>query len=189
MDIFDKALKFAIEAHSGMVRKASDKPYILHPIEVAAIAGSRTDDRNVMAAAALHDVVEDTPITEEDIKLNFGDRIAGLVASETENKRPEMPAQDSWIIRKEESLCALKQTDDVGVKILWLSDKLSNMRSFYREYIEHGERFWDGFNQKDPKIQEWYYRMIAGLTVELKDHPAWQEYSELINRVFGGEDK
>lgn len=82
-EIFEKALRCAMEAHAGMTRKIEHKPYILHPMEVSAIAGSMTSDINVMSAALLHDVVEDTPHTIEEIRAQFGDDIAGLVLSET----------------------------------------------------------------------------------------------------------
>ncbi len=184
MDIFEKALNFAVKAHEGMTRKTENIPYILHPVEVAAIAGSMTTDREVLAAAVLHDVVEDTPVTAEEIKKQFGSRVAALVASETENKRPDMPPAQSWRIRKEESLRELESCGDMAVKILWLSDKLSNIRSFYKMKLALGAVPWDNFNQSDPVQQEWYYSSVAQLTKELSDCPAWQEYDRLVKQVF-----
>ena len=63
MDKVTKAIEFAAMAHDGMVRKKDKTPYILHPLEAAVIVGSMTDDRDVITAAVLHDVVEDTEIT------------------------------------------------------------------------------------------------------------------------------
>ena len=110
MDIFDKAVIFAVKAHSGALRKGTGTPYILHPLEVAAIAGTLTKDPEILAACVLHDTVEDTKTTMEDIVSAFGERVAKLVASETEDKRGDMPPSDSWQIRKEESLRELKES-------------------------------------------------------------------------------
>ena len=68
MDKVTKAIEFPSEAHDGMVRKKDKTPYILHPLEAAVIVGSMTDDRDVISAAVLHDVVEDTEITIEEIE-------------------------------------------------------------------------------------------------------------------------
>ena len=184
MSIFEKAIKFAVNAHSGMYRKQNKTPYILHPMEAATIAGTMTDDIDVLSAAILHDTVEDTAVTLEEIEDQFGSRIAELVKSETEDKREYLPPDATWQIRKEESIEILKSTDDMGVKILWLSDKLSNMRSFYRKYKQSGAALWTDFNQKDPDKQFWYYNTIAELLSDLKEFEAWQEYKQVINIVF-----
>ncbi len=183
MGVLDDAIKFAVDAHSGMKRK-NGSPYILHPLEAAAIAGTMTDDENTIAAAVLHDIVEDTPIGADAIKQRFGSRVAELVAYETENKRKDILPEKTWKIRKVESFEELRKTNDIEVKIVWMGDKLSNMRAFYRLFLEKGDELWLDFNQKDKKEQEWYYRTIAELLSELKDQPAWQEYIYLLNKVF-----
>ena len=108
MELVSEAIAFAVKAHDGMRRKKSSAPYILHPMEAAVIVGTMTDDQNLIAAAALHDVVEDAGITIEEIEEKFGKRVRELVESETENKRENLPPESTWRIRKEESLDALK---------------------------------------------------------------------------------
>ena len=188
MDIFEKAILFATEAHSGAIRKGDGIPYILHPFEVAAIAGTVTADEEVLTAALLHDTVEDAGVTLSGIEERFGVRVARLVASETEDKMPDLPKDRTWRIRKEKSFEALSNTDDPGVKILWLSDKLANMRSFFRLKEKRGAAMWDGFNQKDPDQQRWYYETVAELTKELSSTAAWREYSKLVSIVFEGDE-
>lgn len=183
--LFEKALLFAIEAHSGMKRK-SGEPYILHPIEVALIASKLTSDEEVISAAVLHDTVEDTDTTPDDILRNFGERVAYLVALETENKRDGIPKRETWQIRKEESLEELKGAADPGVRVVWLADKLSNMRSFHKMYLEKGDSLWQSFHQSDPGKQAWYYRTVRDLTRELSDTPEWREYNTLTEKVFEG---
>lgn len=184
MDVFEKALHFAIEKHSGQVRKMANTPYILHPVEVASIVGTMTDDKEILAAAVLHDTVEDTDTTLEEIEENFGRRVALLVMTETENKRPDKPEAETWELRKEETLIILEHTKDMGVKMMWLGDKLSNMRSFAREYRRRGDAIWLDLNQKDPARQAWYYTKIANCLSELKEYDVYREYVSLLNYVF-----
>ncbi len=185
---FYKALIYAIRAHRKQRRKYSDIPYILHPMEVCEIVATMDADDELMSAALLHDTVEDTDVTMEDIDSNFSDRIVELVKSETENKREDQPADQTWKIRKEESLQNMINLDDRDVKKLWLADKLSNIRSSFRMYLEHGDDMWQHFNQKDKKEQEWYYRKVAEATSDLAEYPAWREYNYLVNLIFGGKD-
>lgn len=184
MPIFEEAAAFAVQAHNGMVRKATQHPYILHPMEAAVIVGSMTDDQEVLAAAVLHDVVEDANVTLLEIREKFGERVMDLVSSETEYKRVYLPAADTWQTRKSEAVALLKATDDPGVKMLYLGDKLSNLRSISRGVKARGADFWQLFNQKDPKKHHWYYRAIAEATRELSCHDAWQEFDQLIHELF-----
>lgn len=186
MELFDEALIFACRKHSGQRRKLSETPYFLHPMEVATIVGTMTDDQNLIAAALLHDTVEDTDTTLEEIRENFGKRVSLLVMTETEDKRENLPPEATWRMRKEETLLILESTKDIDVKKLWLGDKLSNIRSFCREYRKNGDAFWNKFNQKDPSQQEWYYRRIADALSELSGYDAYKEYIDCINELFSG---
>lgn len=183
-DTVTKAIIFAAKAHDGMRRKKSDIPYIIHPMEAAAIVGSLTENQDVIAAAALHDVIEDTPVTFEEITEEFGARIAALVWSETEDKRDELPPEETWRVRKEEAIEILKQTKDPEVKMLYLGDKLANMRSIYQQWRIDGDAMWQGFHQTDPTQHGWYYRSIADNIREFEDTLAWKEYDGLIKTVF-----
>lgn len=186
MSLFDKAVAFAAEKHSGMIRKLDSSPYILHPLEVAVIVSSLTSDEEVLAAAVLHDVVEDTDTDISVIEELFGSRVAALVASETENKRHGLPRGETWLLRKEESLRVLKNAADPGVAYLWLGDKLSNMRSLSRALKKQGAEVWNRFNQRDPAMHAMYYRRIARLLSGLNGSEAWQEYHALVEKVFEG---
>ena len=188
MELVSEAIAFAVKAHDGMRRKKSESPYILHPMEAAVIVGTITDDQNLIAAAALHDVVEDAGIAIEEIEAKFGKRVRELVESETEDKRADLPPSDTWRIRKEESLEVLKNTDDVAVPIVWIGDKLANMRSIYRDWKIEGDAMWQKFNQKDVNEQAWYYRSIVTLTERLSNTSAWLEYKTLTELVFGKEN-
>lgn len=180
----DEAILFATNVHSGDIRKISKEPYIVHPLEVAVTISAMTLDKDVVIAGLLHDVVEDAGITPDEVREKFGERVAELVASETEDKREDLPKHETWKIRKEESLSVLKNTDDKDVKILWLSDKLSNLRSLYRSYVKDGDEIFNAFNQKDKKQHEWYYRSVAEYVSELKDEVPYSDFTELIEKIF-----
>ena len=184
MELVSEAIAFAVKAHDGMRRKKSEAPYILHPMEAAVIVGTMSHDQNLIAAAALHDVVEDADITIEEVEEKFGRRVRELVESETEDKRAELPPSATWRIRKEESLAVLKNTDDIGVLMVWLGDNLANMRSIYRDWKVEGDAMWQRFNQKDIKQQAWYYGSIVTLTERLSYTSAWLEYKTLTELVF-----
>ena len=185
MELASEAIAFAVKAHDGMRRKSVDTPYILHPLEVAVIVSTMTSDQEVIASAVLHDVVEDADITIDEIENKFGKRVRSLVESETEDKRAELPPSDTWRIRKEESLLVLKNTNDIHVLMLWLGDKLANLRSIYREWKVIGDDVWQNFNQSDVNQQAWYYSSILELTKRLSDYSAWLEYKRLTEIVFG----
>lgn len=184
-NIFEKAVIFAMKAHEGQKRK-DGSVYILHPLEDAAIVGSMTTDLEILAAAVLHDTVEDTPVTAQEILDNFGERVAELVAHETEDKRPEMKASESWKIRKEESLAVLKDSSR-ETKMLWLGDKLSNMRSLSRDFDKIGPAVFERFNEKNISEQRWYHATVLDYISELKDYPAYKEYERHFHHIFDGE--
>lgn len=181
----NEAIKFATDCHAGQMRKMANTPYILHPMEVAAIISTMSDDEDLMIAGLLHDTVEDCNVDPRVIKEKFGARVSALVQSETEDKMSDRPASETWQQRKEESLLMLEHTKDRSVKIMWLADKLSNIRSFYREYLKNGDRIWSCLNQKDPKMHGWYYKTIAVLLSELSGSAAYEEYAELVQKMFG----
>lgn len=184
MELVSEAIIFAAKAHDGMRRKLSEAPYILHPLEAAAIVGTVTSEQEVIAAAVLHDVVEDAGIPIEEIEAHFGKRVTELVASETEDKRAQLPAESTWKLRKGEAIEILSNTEDLGIKALYLGDKLSNLRSIYLVWREKGDAVWKNFNEKDPAQQAWYYRGIADNIQELSGTLAYQEFNRLIQTMF-----
>ena len=78
----------------------------------------------------------------------------------------------------------MKNTDDIGVLMVWLGDKLANMRAIYRDWKIEGDAMWQRFNQKDVNEQAWYYCSIVNLTERLSETSAWIEYKTLTELVF-----
>lgn len=187
MNIIEEAIIYATIMHQGKVRKFGDKPFILHPLEVAQILSTLTDDQEIITAGILHDVVEDTDGTLDEIEKRFGKRVAELVSSESENKYEGQEKSATWKQRKDETLLILKNSTDIGVKMLWLADKLSNMRSLAGMYSELGEEMWNKFHQSNPSLQCWYYRTIAEqLELSLNKTGAFKEYIKHINFIWPG---
>lgn len=184
MDIFDKAIIFATKAHSGTFRKGTTTPYIIHPMETATIVSTMTSDKVILAAAALHDVVEDTDYAIDDIVKEFGEDVARLVSAESEDKRDDLPSEATWKIRKQETLDHLKNKATKEEKMITLGDKLSNIRAIHRDYLEIGDKLWNKFNQKDKSEHAWYYKSIAEFLSDLSDTLAYKEYVELVGKVF-----
>ena len=129
----------AAAAHSGMTRKGTRIPYLSHPVEAASIIAEMTDDQELIAAAVLHDVVEDTEVTAQELEEMFGARVAHYVACETENKRRDLPPESTWKLRKLETITFLKEKADRNARMLALADKLSNLRSSERDLNSIGE--------------------------------------------------
>jgi myo-inositol-1(or 4)-monophosphatase len=183
MCILDKAIIYATNKHTGMVRKGTEIPFIVHPLEAVSIAAGITSDPEILAAVVLHDVVEDTTATLIEIETKFGKRVAALVASDSEDKMNNLPPSESWKFRKEATIKSL-QTAAIDEKIIVLADKLSNIRAIYRDQLRLGDMLWERFNQKDKKMHEWYYRSVAESITELSESVAYQEYCRLIGDVF-----
>ena len=185
MTIVERAIQFAVFAHAGTKRKGKERPYILHPIEAMTIAAGLTEDEEVLAAAVLHDVVEDTNLNGEDIEREFGPRIRALVLAESEDKMKELSAASSWKLRKQATINHLAGLDR-NAKIICLGDKLSNIREIGRDYRLLGDALWECFNQKDKQEHGWYYRSVCDLLeAEFGPVPEIREYREHLREIFG----
>ncbi len=187
MNILEEAIIYATIMHQGKKRKFNGIPFILHPLEVAQILSTMTGDQEIITAGILHDIVEDTDGTLEEIEKRFGKRVAFLVSTESEEKYPNESRSSSWKRRKEGSLRVLKNSQDNGVKMLWLADKLANIRSLAGMYSEHGETMWKELHQSDPEMQRWYYQSVAeNLELSLNKTGAFKEFIKHINFIWPG---
>ena len=178
---FDKAVKFAVEAHQGTERRGKGYPYIIHPMEAAAIVATITNDQEMLAAAILHDTVEDTDVTIEQIRELFGDRVAGLVQHETAPLDENM----SWREKKTQQIKQLANAP-YDSKVVALGDKLSNMQGIAMDYRKVGDEVWKLFHAPNGKSDvEWYYRSLGEAMSELSETLAYQKFVDLLKEVFG----
>ena len=182
-DLLDRAIIFAVKAHAGTERRGKGFPYIVHPLEAVEIVATMTPDQELLSAAALHDTVEDTEVTVEQIREQFGDRIASLVASESDEVHEGVCEEDSWHARKRAAINRLSHASR-DAKMVALGDKLSNMRAIARDYAVQGDALWNLFHVKDRKDHEWHYRGLADALRDLSGTFAFKEFEQLINQVF-----
>lgn len=181
--LLDRAICFAVQAHAGIERKGKGFPYIVHPMEAMAIVATMTSDQELLAAAALHDTVEDTDVTVAELQELFGERVALLVAHESDVPL-EGDASDTWHDRKTFAINLLKGAER-DVKVVAMGDKLSNMRAIARDYAVIGDEIWNLFNVKDKAEHAWHYHGLADALSDLSDTPAYQEFASLVKKVFG----
>ena len=160
------------------MRKGGSMPYIYHPMEVALLVSRMTQDAEVIAAAYLHDVLEDTPVTAEELGQVFGSRVLALVQAETEDKSL------SWEERKGHTIRHLEHAS-LEIKILTLGDKLSNIRATARDYMVMGDEIWARFNERRKELHKWYAKGILDGLKDMEEYPAYQEYKDLYQFVFG----
>ena len=187
-DLLDRAIVFAVKAHHNTERRGKGFPYIVHPMEAVEIVATLTTDQELLAAAALHDTVEDTEVTVEQIRSEFGDRIASLVHAESDQLNGEVftggaNEEETWHARKQAAIDRLAAAPH-DAKIVALGDKLSNMRAIWRDYKTKGDELWNIFHVKDKASHEWHYRGLVASLSELKGTFAYEEFVHLINEVF-----
>lgn len=181
--LLDRAITFAVKAHQGMERKGKGFPYVVHPMEAVSIVATMTNDQELLAAAALHDVIEDTDTTADDLKKEFGERVAMLVEAESDDKTGGSKAE-TWHQRKQDTLDRLRNAD-LDIKIVALGDKLSNMRAIAHDYAVLGDELWNRFTVKDPAEHAWRYHALAEALNDLSDTDAYKEFHTLVNKTFG----
>lgn len=177
------AYAYAADAHKGQYRKGTKIPYFTHIITTMNYAMELTTDIEVLQSAILHDTIEDTQVTFDDLRREFGDRVAELVEAETENKRHNLPASETWEIRKRETIEHLKNRS-FDVKVIVLADKTANLESLVKEWKYCGEEVWKKFNQTDKKKQEWYYRSIREQLTEFNGTSVMRRYDEYLEFLF-----
>jgi len=189
-DLLDRAILFAVKAHHNTERRGKGFPYIVHPMEAVEIVATITPDQELLAAAALHDTVEDTDVTVEDIRREFGDRIAALVHAESDQidgvvfDAEKGDEEATWHARKQAAIDRLAAAPH-DAKIVAMGDKLSNMRAIARDYAVQGDALWRIFHAKNKADHEWHYRGLAASLSELSDTFAYKEFITLIEQVFG----
>lgn len=151
MKITEKAKSFAIAAHIGQIRKSDkEKPKIIHPINVANILQEYNFDNNVIAAGYLHDVIEDTNYTKEDLLKSFGEDVVSLVLGATEEDKSL-----SWEERKQETITKVK-TLDLRHKAVVCADKISNLEDLRIIFEINEKKDFSAFKRGFDK-QKWYY--------------------------------
>ncbi len=180
--LVDTALSFAARAHRDQVRKGTDTPYIVHPVGVMlALQAAGESDPELLAAALLHDTLEDAGVTAETLAALFGPRVAEIVAGASE----PFARDDPWEARKQHTVAFLR-TAPRAIQLVAAADKLHNLSAMVADHAAHGEQLWDRFNRGRAEIG-WYYRAVtASLQAGgLADHPLVRDLAASVDSFFG----
>lgn len=178
--LLHKAIEFAAVKHKNQTRKQSDTPYIVHPAEVMLFLTESGCEYDCIAAGILHDTLEDTETTYEELVAQFGVKIADLVAAESEDK------SKSWRERKQNTVDKIK-TASVEAKMICLADKLSNLQSMVYDYERVGDKLWTRFGADKDSIA-WYYRSIINETKNMRV-PMRARLIDNYIALFGDDDR
>ena len=165
MSIVSKALIFATEHHQHQHRKGTKIPYMSHLLNVCKLLAERDCSDEILAAALLHDVVEDTDVTIEEVEEKFGGYVAEIVKGATELEKLEKKAiekESSWQERKAHTIHFLEHEATTDQLLVSGADKLDNLRSIVYDHARAGEELWKRFNASKEQ-QAWYYRSIASI--------------------------
>ncbi len=174
-----EAIQLALNAHDNQLRKLDGDIYAAHPIEVGMILQGLDVSEDVVIAGILHDTVEDTAVTLKQIEMQFGKTVSHLVkgCSEPDKNLP-------WKTRKEYMLDFVINQADYNTKLIILADKLSNIRSVYRNLETMGDTLWDKFNA-GYEDQKWYSIEMCRALKALSGLAIYEEYCHYLKLVFG----
>ena len=184
MNLKERAKEFAINAHMGQIRKSEpDKPMIIHPLSVGLILEEYGYNDLVVAAGYLHDVVEDTKYTIEDVQNMFGKDVASLVMNASE---PDKSL--SWEERKKHTIENTKNLP-LENKLVICADKINNLEDLMIKFQKSGTRNFSSFKRGEEQ-QKWYYTsiyegLVSGENPEL---PIFKRLKNVLDIVFYGKE-
>lgn len=172
------AISFAVNHHGKVcqVRKSTNIPYIIHPVGVMEILLGHTDDVEIIQAGILHDILEDTEGTEQEIEQTFGTRVKNLVIGASEPNHNTL----DWQARKEHTIKEVSESADFDTLLVICADKLHNFRTIISDYEKIGETVWQKFHQGKEK-QLWYYgQMAKAILNRYPEHKLFQEFYQTV---------
>ena len=176
-DKIEYAIYYATKAHKGQTRKIEDIDMIFHPYTVGMILQRNGCDEDTVAAGILHDVVEDTEHTFEDIEKEFGKTIRNYVydASEPDKSLP-------WKDRKIHTIEHIKNAP-LNSKLIVACDKINNLEDALSHIEKYGE---DKVLSRNPDEQKWYYTSVYQSCINGVDetHPIFMRYKDILEKVF-----
>lgn len=178
-DRISKAINVATKAHDGQKRKGGDTPYITHPLAVGDMLANCGYSEDIIIAGILHDTVEDTDVTLDYIRSEFGDRVAEIV-----NGASEPDKSLRWEDRKKHTIEYLR-TASTEVRAVSCADKLHNITTMEEDYVDVGEELWKRF-KRGKADQKWYYESVVESLYPDEDEylPLYGKLRDAVGRVF-----
>ena len=175
MTLKEKALRLAIRAHSGQVRKSDGSPYISHPIMVAMLLQEHGFSEEVIAAGLTHDVLEDTTVTESELQAELGSEVVGYVTAVSED------TSLVWEDRKQQYVQSVVAASE-GAKAVCIADKIHNTESVISDYASKGKDVWKPFNRGKAK-KLWFEDLVYSEVSKQWDHPLLARYKIAIDTL------
>ena len=172
MNLYEKALKVAVRAHREQVRKHDNTPYVYHPIMVARLVEQAGFPEVAVAAALVHDVLEDTPVSEEQLRAELGDSVVSIVAAVSEDKALV------WEERKEKYVSEVVAAGEL-VWAVSVADKIHNAKDFIAFYPVAGKDAWKIFN-RDKTGKIWFEKLLHRELSKVWQHPLLDTYAAKI---------
>ena len=174
-DIVEKALKLSAIAHNGQMRKEGAFPYIVHPVFTALLLAKNGFPDVVIASALVHDVLEDTSVTEKELGAELGEEILSIVKSLSEKKSL------SWEERKSQYIESIRAGSD-EVKAVSVADKIHNARSMIEAHKKRGSDLWKMFSRGREK-QLWFAETYLDMIKSSWENPLADEYETLVDEL------
>lgn len=172
MTLYEQALNIASKAHKDQVRKHDKSPYIVHPVMVARILEQAGYDENIVAAGLVHDVIEDSDLTEEYLRASLGDLVVDIVTAVSEDKNLE------WEDRKAKYVESVVSAGE-SVWAVSVADKIHNAENFIEHHAVAGPESWQVFNRgKDKKI--WFEELLFTGLSSVWNHELLSVYKDRL---------
>lgn len=174
-----QAIAYVARAHRRQRKKGTQAPYVWHPLHVGWLLQGAGVEEEVVVAGLLHDVIENTAVTSEELAAEFGPEVTGIVLGVTEDKR--LP----WEERKRQTLASLPRAP-LPVRLVAAADKIDNLMGMRRALDTVGEAAWSRY-QGGREAQEWFLRGVAKAVrvAPERDHPLFGQLEREIETVFG----
>lgn len=173
--LVEKAFLLAESAHKTQTRKESKTPYIVHPVMVAFLLTKYGFGEVVVAAALVHDVLEDTLVTEAELRSELGAGVAELVLPVTHDDTL------SWEEKKKAYIESVRNASE-DVKAIATADKIHNAESLLAAYEKQGASLWNYFNAgREKKL--WFEESMLAMLKETWGHPLVGEYERLVEKI------
>lgn len=179
-DFLELAIRTAVCQHQGQVRKGDNQPFITHPVAVALICARAGLSARTIAAALLHDVVEDTKMTRSELAHELGaegDKVAGIVADVT-----KVPGRLTWGEKSRRYVEHLRGADREALAVA-VADKIHNLYALILAHKKDGDRIWERFNSTAEERIQWYEEVRDLVRARWPDCPLLPELDRRLERA------
>ena len=179
LSLIEKAIRIIVTAHANQKRKNDGSPYVVHPLMVAIKLMKYNFSDEVIAAALVHDILEDTDISEQELRDNLGNGVVDLVKMVTNDNFL------SWEDKKNKYIETVRNGSEEA-KAISIAGKIHNAENFLFTYNQIGSEIWKKFSRgKEKKM--WFEEEMLKMFKETWSHPMINEYEKLVEQMQNAE--